>query len=927
MSLTSKQSPLGINVLGSLLQNQGLNINTVATSYMGTSTNLSSYTFGSLCNSIPILGLITYSIRGAYIGNTNPDPTLQTVSNEVYNNLINIGVSSNMGAFGNSKPPTFIYTIPPGQYGMGPTFAPRGWGGSEWIAGNEATSWGFLRLIPFQAYNEFNYNNGLIASSANIPGTPGYLDFLSSFSSASGFAQTNNQTIIAVEKSSTFLKGTYSNMNDLITGDITGVNLATVEFGNDLINLGRAINLNKIKSFGIPSVLLLNLNENNALTQSVVLAILASGIEPSDLSQILDGNLVANIDQQRKLYGAFSLIVGNDLKDVLTPLNCITNSLNSLADLLDVKKIFPTSFQTLTVPVYNPASTQTNSKTYYFIYENGAISSKLTLPSVTNQFVTYFPDDIDYVQGTQANENLTEAQITQPNNVLNLQPIPSGFGSYLYGIIPTDMAIAAGAFSISMTQIKNIEKVEIEKFAQVVRNLETAKDLAINGTDVPVNSELQQAAKSILATSNGPDGSYTMSSFFGAMSGLPYNGPFDLLQREIPNLVTQNLLDIYRQIYIIATWEKAAGTVIVEKSAVLDPMSFPALYNYYFTITGIQITSYGGGYTTNVPYVYIVNDADPPFIATINSNVGLDPSDVNTYGRFYNLELVPGGLPIYYGSGTNPEPPPFDPDYLAYEPRIEFPLPPGSWPGLNTNLQTLIDQANQELALIRQQHPALSDIINAAWLEIGTQLNQELMARATCLQPPISEPIEGEDITPIGSYPTSQTSFVDSIYDWALNTEPHMYAQTLEAIANLSTIGGQSLVGLMREARNQARLSEIGIPMDNTIPDTLTNNRYAELIANGSIPPSTLRTALGQPNALGIYDPNTENYLIGNPGTPVPIGKPGYAGSLAGSDFTNLIAPQLNTLYTSNTLLSSTYTVQEAIDEVIRCNCDCWDSL
>jgi hypothetical protein len=48
-------------------------------------------------------------------------------------------------------------------------------------------------------------------------------------------------------------------------------------------------------------------------------------------------------------------------------------------------------------------------------------------------------------------------------------------------------------------------------------------------------------------------------------------------------------------------------------------------------------------------------------------------------------------------------------------------------------------------------------------------------------------------------------------------------------------------------------------------------------------------------------------------------------GSFAGSPYTNLIPPNLNSWYTSSTLMPSTYTVNEAIDEVIRCNCDCWN--
>jgi hypothetical protein len=37
-----------------------------------------------------------------------------------------------------------------------------------------------------------------------------------------------------------------------------------------------------------------------------------------------------------------------------------------------------------------------------------------------------------------------------------------------------------------------------------------------------------------------------------------------------------------------------------------------------------------------------------------------------------------------------------------------------------------------------------------------------------------------------------------------------------------------------------------------------------------------------------------------------------------------LLPATLNSAYTSSVLLPSTLSVQEAIDEVIKCNCDCW---
>jgi hypothetical protein len=59
----------------------------------------------------------------------------------------------------------------------------------------------------------------------------------------------------------------------------------------------------------------------------------------------------------------------------------------------------------------------------------------------------------------------------------------------------------------------------------------------------------------------------------------------------------------------------------------------------------------------------------------------------------------------------------------------------------------------------------------------------------------------------------------------------------------------------------------------------------------------------------------------------VDTGKAVEPGSFAGSRYSNLIPPQLSTIYTSDILLPATYSVQEAIDEVIRCNCDCWDNI
>ena len=199
------------------------------------------------------------------------------------------------------------------------------------------------------------------------------------------YAEYSNNAILSVDNSKTFLDGTYSNMNDLITGDIAGVSIATTVFGQDLLASGKAINLQTIATFGLPSNLLFTLQKNNCITSSVSLALIASNITVSELEQMLVNISAVTKEQERKIYGAFGIILGQDLKDILVSLNCKTAGIESLVDLLNPIKLFPNSYQTLTVPVYNIIGGPANSKIYYPIYTNEGLNSDLRSPTVNQQ--------------------------------------------------------------------------------------------------------------------------------------------------------------------------------------------------------------------------------------------------------------------------------------------------------------------------------------------------------------------------------------------------------------------------------------------------------------------------------------------------------------------------------------------------------------
>jgi len=883
-------------------------------------------------------------------------------STAYYGNATTTGtftVDIQVPGLGNAKPLTYTWEDLIGPFGVGKwaledlsSATPKGWGGSLYknntAAGanaNPATSWAYIRLLALQAWMEFNYNSTLLEGDSANP--KGYRDFIQSFMNSYGFIEYSNNAILAVDNSKTFLEGVYSNMNDLVTADITAVNLATKTFGQDLITLGKALDLSTITTFGLPSNLLKTLQVNNALTRNLGLAIIAAGIPTNTLADILNGKEPPSAEQERSIYAAFVITVGDALNEILIPLNCKTVGITSVADLLDPQKIFPNSYASLTVPIYNTTQQPTNSRTAYPIYVDGGVNQNLSNPSIAAQLGSLIPAGTPPII-----PNIDIANTT-------VKPLPVGFDSYLYGIVPSDLAIAAGAFSVAMRQIRNISEVPIERFAQIVCNLETMAGLNVTSTNVPTNLTLRTASRPLIALGSGLQNSYTMSDFFGCMSGLPYNGgpaaprhfkpkPDGLynIYTRLQQLATTKLENIYHELYLAVTWEHSTVTVQYTTYQVESP---PTVFTTYYHVTGVTITNPGGGYSRGnavAPVISIGGGSGATAVATI----GTDDSNITNFGKVLTATLTSSGTDV-----TSPPtitiqcPPtaslPVQPDGSRSTSGVNTAAGTNGWLTMNSTIQAYIDQANDEISSIYANRTLECSELNDSWNATGNQLTIEQRARQTGLKPPLDDVRSNY----MSLFPTVQYAFVDSVPQYALNTLPHMYAQTLEAITDLSTQGGLSMVAMMRQERNQARLTITGIPLDNNIPDTLPIDVQKELISNGIIP-GTSQQPIGSPSLvqivptnpgipadlipgldgdytivpepIGIYDPITNDYIVDQ--EPIDTGGSTEPGSFAGSPYSEIVPPPLNTWYSGNTLLPSTYTVADAIDEVVRCNCDCW---
>lgn len=511
MSLAGKYTPLNLNSIGSFIHNEGLAMNAKAVAYIGTVDSSDLYTPGSLVKDTilartheiyakafelaypthamgSLVALHSYIIKS--IGTTD-FTSIGATSNTIGTRFIATGHGEGTGtAVSASGDGTLSVQLYEALTTMGADSVPL-------LANNKPTSYtrdyiatsaryGFLGQYPTQAFNEYYINNG------------SYTDFFNVFSTCMSFKNQSNKVIQSFAYADKFLDGIYSNMNDLITGDIAGVNLSTFFWGQDLINSGRAIDLSKIDTFGNPDDLLRTLSKNRAVTRAVNLALLAGGMTSADITNILNGTK-ATTEQNKTLYGCFNLVMGTDLADVLVPINCQTKGLVTLADLLDPKMLFPNSYQSLTFPQYNGISNlPTNSKTYYLLYRDGEVNKVPSLP----------------------------------------------YGDRLRNIMPDSIAYSADAFSATMMQVKNIKAMNIEKFSQAVTNLENVNGLGVNGTNVPANTVVAQRALDTLGQGSGKDGKYTTADFFGSMSDILY--PWPQLQDAITLAESFNGIDALR---------------------------------------------------------------------------------------------------------------------------------------------------------------------------------------------------------------------------------------------------------------------------------------------------------------------------------------------------------------------------------------------
>jgi len=340
--------------------------------------------------------------------------------------------------------------------------------------------------------------------------------FAQVFTAAEGYIASSNDYINTAVNSQTYLGSTFTTMNSLITGNLTDVTLATDAFGQDLAALGRLIDLDNLGNFGSPSALLRQLSTVTNILPSINTALIQVGLSSGGIELLTSADATVSDDVQRRAYVAMTTITGTDLAQVLAVFGVTTPYIETMADLLNPIKIFPNSYPSLTVRVYN----QDTTSVLRAIYDNnqGTVNSKLLL---------YLPEFI-LVQGS-------------------LDVIPY---QRLARIVPSDQALACKAIQVSLQQIKNISGLTLAQLAEVFLNMETTRDLpAISALQQAVPASVAAFYSADYATGSGPNGTLVITDLLGAAVGVPYTSDITNVTTTINSMTTAGFLTTLTDTY------------------------------------------------------------------------------------------------------------------------------------------------------------------------------------------------------------------------------------------------------------------------------------------------------------------------------------------------------------------------------------------
>ncbi len=198
--------------------------------------------------------------------------------------------------------------------------------------------------------------------------------FAQIFQGSQGFVSQSNDYVNALNVINNRIAPAFTNYNDLITGDLTRVTLATLEFGQDLERLGLVIDLENLENLGSPAVLLGQIIKYYGFPPLIQQALLVQNVSDDIVLELGFGSVEVTDTVNKQIYTALNTVTialePDLLSQILQALRVTTPNITSLVDLLNPVKMFPTSFPALSVPTVQ-------GSTAIYLNSQGDVNSNL----------------------------------------------------------------------------------------------------------------------------------------------------------------------------------------------------------------------------------------------------------------------------------------------------------------------------------------------------------------------------------------------------------------------------------------------------------------------------------------------------------------------------------------------------------------------
>jgi hypothetical protein len=533
--------------------------------------------------------------------------------------------------------------------------------------------------------------------------------FAQGFLAVQGFISITNDYINSAVNANTYLGPTFTNMDALVTADISTVNPDIENFGVDLEKQGQLVNLANLNLYGTPAGLIQQISAQAGITDAAIpvlqQALTNAGLSRTDIRDLVQNNvqsllnpsgLSANqFDRLQKIaWLAMTAVGADELTQILSILEVTTPNIVALSDLLDPVKVFPLSYATLQtlspdgpVPIFN---------------STGAVNSDIQ--PIVNSY------------------------------------LPSQSGCDELGkIIPQADAVANKAIQVALQQIPGIADSSLPALAETARGYTDqswdptqpylVNDLVSNGETVPEFYRAQQDVPAGIDIGNTNYWLPTTLDGLSTMAGLPL---VQDLATPVPAAVTSFFANN------IATGTGPEGTITT-----CDVLGTAIDYNNIAT----------------------------PFDTATATITALDGA-----GTLNALKATYAGML----TAAN------DAAMIAY-----------------------IATANADISTVIAAAPASTTLLNTTFVAIAQSISDEkaLQTRAG---------INYFDLPP--GEQTSVMAFIQNLAGYAQLTADCEAAEFLEQIADTSIVGGQALIGAMREARNKQYIQESNMFMFNNVP-------------------------------------------------------------------------------------------------------------